>query len=57
MVGHLLGHTQMQTTMRYAHLADDSVRRALEENAGRLSGFVGGGHAGRLTLRLVGGEH
>ncbi|MGD7552067.1 tyrosine-type recombinase/integrase [Ralstonia pseudosolanacearum] len=25
MVGKLLGHTQIQTTMRYAHLADDPV--------------------------------
>ncbi|WP_236940039.1 tyrosine-type recombinase/integrase [Falsihalocynthiibacter arcticus] len=27
MVGRLLGHTQIQTTMRYTHLADDPVRR------------------------------
>lgn len=27
-VAKLLGHTQIQTTMRYAHLADDSVRDA-----------------------------
>lgn len=33
MVGRLLGHSQLQTTMRYAHLADDPVRRAAEENA------------------------
>jgi integrase len=37
MVGRLLGHTQIQTTMRYAHLADDPVRQAAEENAERLS--------------------
>jgi integrase len=41
MVGRLLGHTQIQTTMRYAHLADDPVRRAAEENAARLSALVG----------------
>ena len=41
MVGRLLGHTQLQTTMRYAHLADDPVRKAAEENAERLgSGFI-----------------
>lgn len=28
MVGKLLGHTQLQTTMRYAHLADETVRAA-----------------------------
>lgn len=27
-VGKLLGHTQAQTTMRYAHLQDDSLRTA-----------------------------
>ncbi|SMP34295.1 site-specific integrase [Shimia sagamensis] len=37
MVGRLLGHTQLQTTMRYAHLADDPVRKAAEENAEMLS--------------------
>ncbi len=41
MVGRLLGHTQIQTTMRYAHLADDPVRRAAEENAARLNALVG----------------
>ncbi|WP_313851689.1 site-specific integrase [Parasedimentitalea psychrophila] len=35
MVGRLLGHSQIQTTMRYPHLADDPVRRAAEENASR----------------------
>lgn len=37
MVGKLLGHTQLQTTMRYAHLADDPVLRAAERNAAILS--------------------
>lgn len=41
MVGRLLGHSQIQTTMRYAHLADDPVRRAAEENAARLNAIVG----------------
>ena len=33
MVGRLLGHTQLQTTLRYAHLADDPVRAAAEQNS------------------------
>ncbi|WP_416908043.1 MAG: tyrosine-type recombinase/integrase [Polymorphobacter sp.] len=37
MVGKLLGHTQLQTTMRYAHLADDPILRAAERNAAALS--------------------
>ena len=28
MIGKLLGHTQVETTARYAHLAQDSVREA-----------------------------
>ena len=31
MIGRLLGHTQMQTTARYAHLADASTRKAAKE--------------------------
>lgn len=41
MVGRLLGHTQLQTTMRYAHLADDPVRHAAEQNASALSAGLG----------------
>lgn len=29
-IGRLLGHTQVQTTARYAHLLDDPLRRALD---------------------------
>lgn len=36
-VGRLLGHSQIQTTMRYAHLADEPVRKA----AARVSGVLG----------------
>ncbi|WP_170576424.1 tyrosine-type recombinase/integrase [Ruegeria atlantica] len=52
MVGRLLGHSQIQTTMRYAHLADDPVRQAAEENAARLDTFVGVREP-RQALRLV----
>jgi len=41
MVGRLLGHTQLQTTLRYAHLADEPVRRAAEENAALLGAALG----------------
>ncbi|MEX0320496.1 MAG: tyrosine-type recombinase/integrase [Ruegeria sp.] len=52
MVGRLLGHSQIQTTMRYAHLADDPVRRAAEENAARLDALVGTPDTG-YRLRVV----
>ena len=38
MIGKLLGHTQVQTTARYAHLARDSVQNA----AARITGSIGG---------------
>jgi site-specific recombinase XerD len=30
LIGRMLGHTQPQTTARYAHLYDDSLREAAE---------------------------
>jgi integrase len=36
MIGKLLGHTQVQTTARYAHLANDPVKAA----AGKVSDFI-----------------
>ena len=38
MIGKLLGHTQVQTTARYAHLARDSIQTA----ATRITGSIGG---------------
>ena len=37
MIGKLLGHTQVQTTARYAHLARDSVKAS----ASRIAGSIG----------------
>ena len=50
MVGKLLGHTQLQTTMRYAHLADDPVRQAAERAAAAMPDMLG---AERPKLRAV----
>lgn len=41
MVGKLLGHTQIQTTMRYAHLADDPIREAAAQVSGDLASAMG----------------
>ena len=38
MIGRLLGHTQVETTARYAHLAEDSVK----ESAGRVAESIAG---------------
>ena len=42
MVGRILGHTQAQTTARYAHLADDPLKRASERIASSLKQAMGG---------------
>ena len=49
MIGKLLGHTQSATTARYAHLADDPLRRASEQIGGALSAALDG-HSGGLVL-------
>jgi len=54
MVGRLLGHTQIQTTMRYAHLADDPVNRAAEDNANQLGALISSAGAGKPSLSVVG---
>jgi integrase len=43
MIGKLLGHTQVQTTARYAHLANDPVKTA----AGRVSDTIGAAIQGK----------
>jgi integrase len=40
-IGKLLGHTQAATTARYAHLADDPLRRASDSIAGAISAAMG----------------
>lgn len=41
MIGKLLGHTQVQTTARYAHLAADPVKNAADSVAGSLQQALG----------------
>lgn len=36
-IGRILGHSQPQTTQRYAHLADDPVRQAIEATSGSIA--------------------
>lgn len=53
LVGKLLGHSVLQTTMRYAHLADEQVRQAAEQNGGALAAALDPGASGRPSLRVV----
>jgi integrase len=42
MIGKLLGHTQVQTTARYAHLAADPVKAAAERVSSNIAALVNG---------------
>ncbi len=39
-VGKILGHSNYQTTERYAHLADDAIRRASDQVSGLMAGAI-----------------
>ena len=41
MIGKLLGHSQVQTTARYAHLADAPVKTAADRIARRIAKVAG----------------
>ena len=41
MIGKLLGHSQVQTTARYAHLADDPIKAAADRIASRIAKVAG----------------
>ena len=42
-IGKMLGHTQAQTTQRYAHLASDPVKAAAATVAGQIAAAMAGG--------------
>ena len=48
MIGNLLGHTQAQTTARYAHLAADPVRAANEAIGERIAAMMKGEGGGEV---------
>ena len=41
MIGKLLGHTRVQTTVRYAHIANDPVKAAANRIASRIAEVTG----------------
>ena len=47
-IGKLLGHTQVSTTQRYAHLDNDPLRRASEHIAGTIAAALEG-RAGQIV--------
>lgn len=55
MIGKLLGHTQVQTTARYAHLAADPVKAAAERVASNIAALMGGNNGEVLPFRAQSG--
>ncbi|MEO5375488.1 MAG: site-specific integrase [Alphaproteobacteria bacterium] len=49
-IGKLLGHTQPQTTARYAHLESDPVKAAAASVAGKIAAAMDGSKADVVTL-------
>jgi integrase len=50
-IGRMLGHTQAQTTARYAHLAADPVKAAAATVAGKIAAAMRSGRASVVPLR------
>jgi integrase len=50
-IGKLLGHTQAQTTARYAHLADDPLRQAVDAIGSTIAAAMRGGNGGANANR------
>lgn len=49
----ILGHKNLTTTLRYAHLADDAVQRAAGSVAARIAGSMAHAKPARMGLRVV----
>jgi integrase len=54
-IGKVFGHTQASTTLRYARLDADPLRRASEATGGRIAAALDGKRAGSL-VQLKGGR-
>jgi integrase len=52
-IGKMLGHSQPQTTQRYAHLQSDPVKAAAAAVAGRIAAAMGSGDARKAAAVVV----
>jgi site-specific recombinase XerD len=51
LIGALLGHSQPQTTARYAHLQDSPLRGAADRVSGEIAAALGGGGGEVVAFR------
>ncbi len=49
MIGKLLGHTQVATTHRYAHLASDPVKQSAERIGAAVAGMLKGDEGAEIV--------
>ncbi len=54
LIGKLLGHADVKTTSKYAHLGDDPVKAAAEQVSGVIAGALSGASADVLPIRKGG---
>jgi integrase len=52
-IGKMLGHTQAQTTARYAHLSSDPVKAAAATVAGKIAAAMDGGRGAGAVVKLA----
>jgi integrase len=52
-IGGLLGHSQAQTTMRYAHLANDPLKAAANQIAGSIAATMRGNSAKTVSIKRM----
>ena len=55
-IGRLLGHSQVQTTARYAHLAPDPLRETADRAAGEISRAMGNGELSSRVADSTGSD-
>ena len=53
MIGKLLGHSQVETTARYAHLAKDSVRESAVRISESIAAAILKGYASKSVTRAA----
>ena len=52
-IGKMLGHTQVQTTVRYAHLAADPVKAAAERVTSNIASILGSGQNQDIDAAVI----
>lgn len=52
MIGSMLGHKDVATTARYAHLSDDPKKAAVAQTSGHIKAAMSGGKSGAKVVHF-----